>query len=130
MKKGEWACAVNESNDIITLYHNPRCAKSRAALALLREHGIEPKVVEYLRAPLTAEQLRTLIAQLGVAPRQAVRTKEAAYRESGLSASSSLEEVVAALVAYPILLERPIAVRGDRAVIGRPPEEVLRLIST
>lgn len=113
----------------VTLYHNPRCSKSRAALDLLREHGVEPTVVDYLNDPPDAATLRGLVARLGVPPRALLRTGEDAYRAAGLDAPDLDDDtVIAAMVAHPILIERPIAVSGERAVIGRPPERVLELL--
>jgi arsenate reductase len=113
-------------NDVV-LYHNPRCSKSRQALALLEEHGHPHQVVEYLKVPPTAETVRALVRRLGVAPHALLRTKEAPYAELGLSPESSEAAIAEAIARFPILLERPIAVRGERAVIGRPPERVLEL---
>ncbi len=112
----------------ITLYHNPRCSKSRETLALLRERGVEPDVVEYLKTPPTADDVRRLVKQLGVAPHDILRTNEAPYKELGLSKESTLDEIAEAVAAHPILLQRPIAVRGDKAAMGRPPENVLPLL--
>ena len=112
----------------IVLYHNPRCSKSRAALALLEARGSGFRVVEYLREPLTRRELSELRARLSRDPVSWIRSKESAFAEAGLSESSSEEELLAAVEAHPILLERPIAVRGDRAVIGRPPERILELL--
>ncbi|MFT3926584.1 MAG: arsenate reductase (glutaredoxin) [Myxococcales bacterium] len=114
--------------DKARIYHNPRCSKSREALALLREHGIEPEVVLYLEHPPSARELEVMLGQLGVEPRALLRTKEDAYAESGLTEESSMREIADAIVAQPILLERPLVVIGDRAVIGRPPERVLELL--
>ena len=113
----------------VTIYHNPRCSKSRTTLALLEEHGIHPAVVQYLEAPLSAQQVGTLLDKLGMTAAQLVRRGEAAYKESGLSKDSSEEQIVAAMVKSPKLIERPIVVKGDRAVLGRPPENVLGLIA-
>ncbi len=110
------------------IYHNPRCSKSRNTLALLREHGIEPDIVLYLETAPDASEIRELIDRLGITPAQLVRRGEADYREAGLSAESGDKELVEAMVRYPKLIERPIVVRGDRAVLGRPPENVLELI--
>ena len=110
------------------IYHNPRCSKSRETLALLRENDFEPDVVLYLEAPPSERELRTLIEMLGVSPHDLLRTKEAPYVELGLSQASSADEIVAAIVKHPVLLERPIVVVGDKAVIGRPPERVLTLL--
>ncbi|GAB4351297.1 MAG: arsenate reductase (glutaredoxin) [Immundisolibacter sp.] len=111
------------------LLHNPRCSKSRAALALLREHGLEPRVVEYLREPLTAAQIRQLLGQLGLPARALLRRGEAVYTSLGLADPGlSDDALIDAMAANPILIERPVAVRGQRAVIGRPPERVLQLL--
>ena len=110
------------------LYHNPRCSKSRAALALLQERGVEVEVVLYLKAPLDRKALLGLGQQLGLPPREWIRDKEAAYREAGLSERSSDEELFEAMALHPILMERPILVRGRRAIVGRPPERVLDLL--
>lgn len=112
-----------------TLYHNPRCSKSRAALALLRERGIEPAIVLYLETPPDAATLRHLLGLLGVTAHALARRQEAAWGECGLGDDSSEEEVVLAMTRRPILIERPILVCDDRAVIGRPPENVLALIA-
>lgn len=112
-----------------TIYHNPRCSKSRQTLELLRENGIEPRVVAYLETPPDAATLQDLVKKLGLArAHDLVRTKEDAYAKAGLSPDSDDATVVAALTRWPKLIERPIVVRGERAVIGRPPENVLTLI--
>jgi len=111
-----------------TLYHNPRCSKSRAALALLEERGVEPEVVLYLQTPPTEAELKGLLGKLGLSAAELVRNKEAAYKEHGLSKNSSEAELLAAMAEEPKLIERPILVRGERAVIGRPPENVLELL--
>jgi arsenate reductase len=111
------------------LYHNPRCSKSRSALQLLAERGIEPIVVPYLDRPLDTSQLNALLRQLGLQARDLLRTGEAEYAELGLANPAlSEEQLVAALAAHPRLMERPIFVHGGRAVIGRPPERVLELL--
>ena len=115
-------------DDFVTIYHNPRCSKSRETLALLRERGIEPKIVEYLKMPLSVAEVKTLLKLLAVAPHALVRSKEAAYKVSGLSKDSSATAVAEAIVAEPVLLERPIVVRGAKAAIGRPPERVLEIL--
>ncbi len=112
----------------LVLYHNPRCSKSRAALALLQERGLEPRVVEYLKHPPTAEELAGIGAKLGQPPRAWVRTGEAAWKEAGLGEASGDAEILAAIAVHPILMQRPIAVRDGRAVVGRPPERVLELL--
>ena len=110
------------------IYHNPRCSKSRKALALLRENGVEPKVNEYLKTPPDEAALRDLLKKLGLCTHEILRTKETAYVSCGLSSESSEAEILFAIVAHPILLERPIIVKGNRAVIGRPPENVRELL--
>lgn len=111
-----------------TIYHNPRCSKSRTTLALLQEKGIDPDVVLYLEQAPDAAEIRGLLDKLGVPAAALVRKGEAEYREAGLSASSSDDELVAAMAAHPRLIERPVVVRGERAVLGRPPENVLDLM--
>lgn len=113
----------------IVLYHNPRCSKSREALALLQSRELAVSVVPYLDTPPDAGQLRELLAKLGIGARQLLRTGEDTYRELHL-ADPALDEdaLIAAMVAHPRLIERPIAVHGERAVIGRPPERVLEIL--
>lgn len=111
-----------------TIYHNPRCSKSRQTLALLEEKGVAAEVVLYLETRPDAEELSDLLGKLGMDARQLVRSGEDIYRESGLGADSSEEDVLQAMATHPKLIERPIVVRGARAVIGRPPENVLELI--
>lgn len=116
------------TTDGLRLFHNPRCSKSRATLALLRERGLEPEIVEYLKAPPTAGEFLALAAAAGKRPHELLRTKESAYAEAGLSPESEDGEIAAAVAAHPVLLERPVLVRGDRAAVGRPPEAVLPLL--
>ena len=110
------------------IYHNPRCSKSRQSLALLRENGVEPEVIEYLKTPLDEVALREVIAKLGFKTHDVVRIKEEPYQQLALSPDSSDEDLIAAIVKYPILMERPIVVKGNSAVIGRPPEKVKELL--
>ena len=113
----------------ITIYHNPRCSKSRATLKLLEERGIAPRIVEYLKTPPDAATLDRLLTGLGMEPRALMRRKEAPYRENGLDNSGlSRDALIAAMVAHPILIERPIVVAGDRVALGRPPEAVLEIL--
>ncbi len=114
----------------LTLLHNPRCSKSRAALALLQERGVALRVVEYLETPLGREALHALRRKLALPPAQWLRRGEAAFAEAGLTESSTESEVLDAIARHPILLERPIAIRGERAVVGRPPERVLELLGS
>lgn len=112
-----------------TLYHNPRCSKSRQALALLEENGIEPEVVRYLETPPDAATLKALLRKLGLKrAHDLVRHKEAEYKTAGLSPESDDDKVIAAMAKYPKLIERPILVHGKHAVIGRPPEKVLEIL--
>ncbi len=117
-------------SDAPTLYHNPRCSKSRAALALLREQGVEPEIVEYLKTPPDAATLKSVIEKLGIRPRDLLRTGEAEYRELGLKdAEMDDEALIQTMVQHPKLIERPILVAGGQARIGRPPEQVLEILS-
>ena len=111
-----------------TIYHNPRCSKSRNTLALLKENGIEPQLVLYLETPPDSGQIKTLLGKLGLSAAELVRRSEDAYKSCGLGKDSSEEELISAMAAHPKLIERPIVVKGNRAVLGRPPENVLELI--
>lgn len=114
---------------MITLYHNPRCSKSRAALELLESRGAAPSVVRYLETPPDAATLRRLLKQLGLPARELLRKGEDEYRDLGLDDSSLTEaQLIDAMVRHPLLIERPIAISGNRAVVGRPPERVLELL--
>lgn len=110
----------------VTIYHNPRCTKSRQTLELLREKGVEPVVVEYLKTPPSPAELTAILAKLGRGPRDITRAKEAA--EAGIAKDLDGAELIAALSANPAAIERPIVVKGDRARVGRPPESVLDLL--
>jgi arsenate reductase len=110
------------------IYHNPRCSKSRQTLQLLNEHGVEPKVIEYLKTPPTAKELKAIGAKLGIKPEQLVRKGEDIYKEKFADKTLTDTQWIEALAANPILIERPIVVKGDKAVLGRPPENVLALI--
>ena len=114
--------------DKLKIYHNPRCSKSRKTLALLEEAGVDVEVVEYLKAPPDTKTLRGLLGKLGVGPRAILRTAEPAYGEAGLTPKSTDEEILEAIGRFPSLLQRPIVVRGENAIIGRPPENVLDLL--
>lgn len=113
----------------VTIYHNPRCSKSRQTLALLREKGAEPEIVEYLKTPPGADELKAILAKLGIGPRDLIRKKEALYKELGLdNPSLSDDELIAAMIANPRLIERPIVIKGKKAALGRPPESVLDIL--
>jgi arsenate reductase len=113
----------------ITIYHNSRCSKSRQTLQLLRDRGIEPTIVEYLKQPLSAAQIRRLLVMLQMNPRELMRDKEAEYTALNL-ADPKLSEgaLTEAMAEHPQLMERPIVVVGERAALGRPPERVLEIL--
>lgn len=114
----------------VTIYHNPRCSKSRQTLQLLQEKGVEPEVIKYLETPPDAATLRELVKKLGLdRAHDLVRDKEKEYGEAGLSKDSDDDTVIKALASYPKLIERPIVVKGKKAVLGRPPENVLELLN-
>ncbi|PPR22086.1 MAG: Arsenate reductase [Alphaproteobacteria bacterium MarineAlpha10_Bin1] len=113
----------------VTIYHNPRCSKSRQTLKLLRDKGVEPIIVEYLDTPPSADEMKNILTLLGMAPRDLMRKKEAPYAAAGLGEENlSTEALIEAMRADPILIERPIVVSGTTAVLGRPPENVLKLL--
>ena len=113
----------------VTIYLNPRCSKSRQALALLEEHGHAPMIIAYPETPPDAATLKAILTKLGLAPRELMRRKEAAYKENGLDDDGlSKDALIAAMVAHPILIERPIVVNGTKAALGRPPEQVLAIL--
>ena len=112
----------------LAIYHNPKCSKSRAALDLLRERGIQLRVVEYLKTPPSAAELRAIIAKLGISPEQLVRKGEQVYKERYAGKTLTDAQWIDAMVENPILIERPIVVSDDRAAIGRPLENVLEVI--
>ncbi len=112
----------------VTIYHNPRCSKSRQTLSLLRDQGIEPEVVEYLKTPPDAHELKRIIAMLGITAHALIRRGEAEYRELGLNPDSSNKELIEAMVAHPRLIERPIVVVNGQARLGRPPEQVTEIL--
>lgn len=111
------------------IYHNPRCSKSRQTLAMLEEKGIKPDVVLYMETPPSAEQLEKILHQLGMTPRELLRRGEDEYRELNLAEPAITDrELIEAMIAHPKLIERPIVIKGNKAVLGRPPENVLALI--
>lgn len=111
-----------------TIYHNPRCSKSRNTLALLEERGVSPDIVLYLETPPDRKQIRNLLSMLGMSAGDLVRRGEQDYKSCGLDRNSTDEEIVNAMATHPKLIERPIVVKGRKAVLGRPPENVLELI--
>ena len=112
----------------MTIYYNPRCSKSRETLAILREHGVEPHVIDYVETPPTAGELREIVAKLGITPEQLVRKDEDAFKRKYMGKKLTDEQWIAAMVADPILIQRPIVIAGDEALIGRPPENVKKLL--
>jgi len=111
-----------------TIWHNAKCSKSRATLNLLEEKGLEPRIVPYLDDPPDADELKRVLGILGFEPRALMRTREAPYDELGLADVVDDEALIRAMVENPILIERPVVIRGDRAAIGRPPENVLKVL--
>lgn len=113
----------------LTLYHNPRCSKSRGALELLEARGLTPEVVRYLETPPDAATLKALLGKLGIGARQLLRSGEDEYKTLGLADPAlSDDQLIDAMARHPKLIERPILVAGDKAVIGRPPEKVLEIL--
>lgn len=113
----------------VTIYHNPRCSKSRETLALLESNGVQPSVVEYLKTPVDLATLDTLLTQLGFdSAHQLIRSKETLYKELNLSKDTDEVTLKQTMIENPKLIERPIVVKGDKAAIGRPPESVLAIL--
>ena len=114
---------------MVTIYHNPRCSKSRQTLALLEEKGIDPEIVLYLETPPDVKTLKNLLNKLGIEARDLLRKGEDAYKELNLKDTSlSDEKLINAMASHPKLIERPIVVNGDRAALGRPPENALTIL--
>ena len=112
-----------------TIYHNPRCSKSRQTLQILRDRGIEPSIVEYVKTPLQKDQLKKISTSLGFRPKEFVRKNESDFKERNLvNHLEDDDKMIEAMAAYPKIIERPIVVLKDKAVIGRPPDNVLKLI--
>jgi len=112
--------------DTVTIYHNPRCSKSRQTLELLQSKGVQPHVVEYLKTPPSAAELTDILAKLGKQPAEILRAKEAA--EAGVSKDLPANKLIEAMAANPAVIERPIVVKGAKARLGRPPEQVLEIL--
>jgi arsenate reductase (glutaredoxin) len=113
----------------LTIYHNPRCSKSRETLRLLEARGLKPKIVDYLKTPPSAAELKAILRKLGLKARDLVRKGEPLYAELGLKQRQVDDDaLIALMVAHPILIERPIVVAGARAAIGRPPEKILKVL--
>ncbi len=113
----------------VTIYQNPRCSKSRETLALIEAKGVKPVVIEYLKTPPSANELKGLLAKLGMKPRALMRAKEPQYKALGLDDPKlSDDALIAAMVKNPVLIERPIVVNGGKAALGRPPEAVRKIL--
>jgi arsenate reductase len=113
----------------VTIYHNPRCNKSRQTLKLLQDRGIQPTVIEYLKTPPDARTLKSILGKLGMEPRALMRRQEAPYKALNLADPSlSADALVAQMVKNPILIERPIVLNGAKAALGRPPEKVIDIL--
>lgn len=113
----------------VSIFHNPRCSKSRQTLALIEEHGIEPEVIKYLETPPDVETIEKLLDQLGLEPRDLMRKKEKEYGELGLDDDSlDRASLIRAMHEHPKLIERPIVIKGNKAILGRPPENVLEIL--
>ena len=113
----------------VTIYHNPKCSKSRQTLQLLRDNGVEPKIVEYLKTPPDAKTLETYLKTLGMEPRDLMRRKEPPYKDLNLADDKKTRaQLIKAMVDNPILIERPIVVNGAKVALGRPPESVLEIL--
>lgn len=113
---------------LVTIYHNPKCSKSRQTLALLEERDLELRIVPYLESPPSKSELADIVKMLGIAAADIVRTGEDEYQESGLTADSSENDVLDAIVIAPKLMQRPIVICGDQARVGRPPESALEIL--
>ncbi|MBK8817146.1 MAG: arsenate reductase (glutaredoxin) [Methylococcaceae bacterium] len=113
----------------VKIYHNPRCTKSRQTLQLLKDRGVEPEIIEYLKTPPSVEELTVILNKLGMQPRDLIRKQEAEYKSNGLDNKEVDNDcILRVMVENPILIERPIVVTDTKAVIGRPPENVLDLL--
>ena len=111
------------------IFHNPRCSKSRQTLELLTERGIEPEIIRYLETPPTEQELKDILSALNLTPRELMRTKEKEYKEQGLNDPElSDEQLIAAMIAIPKLIERPIVIANGNVALGRPPENVLSIL--
>ncbi|MEJ2372257.1 MAG: arsenate reductase (glutaredoxin) [Sulfurimonas sp.] len=113
----------------ITIWHNPRCSKSRQALALLDENGCEKEVIKYLEQTPNKSEIKKVLAMLGISPRELMRTKEDIYKELDLKNENNEEKLIEAMAENPKLIERPIIIKGNKAIIARPPEKALELLS-
>ncbi len=126
-RAAQWRARFKENEMTVTIYHNPRCAKSRAALALIEKKGLQPRVVEYLDTPPSAAELKRILGLLRMAPREILRAKEA--KDAGIDPDRlTSAQLIAKMVATPAAIERPIVVAGSKARLGRPPEAILDIL--
>jgi arsenate reductase len=114
--------------ETLTIYHNPACTKSRETLALIRARGHEPKIVEYLKTPPSEAELTAIVRKLGIEPLELIRRNEQVFKDKYAGKTLADKEWIKAMVKDPILIQRPIVVRGNAAAIGRPPEDIERLL--
>ncbi|HDP90220.1 MAG TPA: arsenate reductase (glutaredoxin) [Thioalkalivibrio sp.] len=120
---------MTASKDKVRIYHNPRCSKSRATLELLRERGIDPEVIDYLKTPPSREELEQILDRLGMEPRELMRQNEDEYREADLDDPGlTRDTLIIAMIQRPKLIQRPIVLAHGKAAIGRPPEQVLEIL--
>jgi len=113
---------------MVKIYHNPRCRKSRETLALIENHGIKPEVIEYLKTPPSFDELKKIVTMLGIGPYQLIRRGEAEFKDQYRGKELSGDKWIEAMVKHPKLIERPIVINGEKAAIGRPPENVLEIL--
>jgi arsenate reductase len=113
----------------VTIFHNPRCGKSRQTLQLLKDRGIEPEIIEYLKTPPSPQELDDILQKLGMQPRELMRKKEAEYQANSLDDTTlDRQALINAMIEHPILIERPIVIANGKAAVGRPPENVLAIL--
>ena len=113
---------------MVTIYHNPRCTKSRQGVALLKEKDVNFEVIKYLEDPITEKELKDIIKKLGITPMALVRKNEAIWKSNFKGKDLSDEDIIKAMISNPKLIERPIVINGDKAVVGRPTEQILTII--
>ena len=114
---------------VTTIYHNPRCSKSRQTLQLIRDNGVEPKIIEYLKTPLKKDELKNITNMLGLRPKEFIRKNENDFKENNLGEIiDDNEKIIEAMASHPKIIERPIVTKGESAIIGRPPENVLDIL--
>ncbi len=110
------------------IYHNPRCSKSRQGLSILKDANVDFEIIEYLKTPLSKKEITEIVGKLNIDPIDLIRKNETDWKENFKGKEMSNEQVIDAMVAYPKLIERPIVIRGDKAVLGRPPEKIVSLL--